>query len=83
MSMFRHRHKDDWPVVETALDIIIASVTRLIDSALVSEVLIQNSSEDSQEYGSDLFSDVEVEMLEYIGVCDTSFPGSVQPAHFP
>jgi hypothetical protein len=81
--MFRHRRDADLPVVEAALDIIHACVTRLIDSALISEALIQNSSEDSQEYGSDIFSDVQVEMLEYVGVCDTSFPGCIQPAHSP
>ena len=83
MRLFRYRHDTSLPVVETALDIILDCVTRLVDSALISQVLIQNSSEDSQEYGSDVFSNVQVGMLEYVGVCDITFPDYVQPAHSP
>jgi len=81
--MFRHRHEADLPVVETALDIVHSYVTRLLDSGLISNVQVHNAHEDSQEYGSDVFSDVQVEILEYIGVCNLSFPDFVLPANSP
>lgn len=79
--MFRYRHEDDLPVVKAALDIIRAWVTRLIEYALISNVQDRNPTQDSQEYGSDIFSDVKVEILEYVGVCDPSFPDYARPAN--
>jgi hypothetical protein len=79
--MFRHRHEADLPVVETALDIVHSYVTRLLDSGLISNVQIHNAHDDSQEYGSDVFSDVQVEILEYIGVCNLSSSDFVRPAN--
>lgn len=76
--MFRHRHEADLPVVEEALGIVHAYVTRLLESGVIQNVQIHNAQEDSQEYGSDIFADVQVEILEYIGVCDPSFTDCVR-----
>lgn len=60
------------PVVEAALDIIHAYVMRLNECALTSDGQQHSLEEDSQEYGSDVFSDVQLGILEYVGVCDPS-----------
>lgn len=70
LSLFRHRHDSDWPVVEGALDIIYTYITLLNKFIPVSRVHHNSSEDDSQDYGSDVFSDVEVGRLEYVGVCD-------------
>lgn len=71
------------PVVKEALDIVHGYVKRLLESGIIQNVQIQNAQDDSQEYGSDVFSDVQVEILEYIGVCDPSFPDFVPPVNSP
>lgn len=59
------------PVVEVALDIIRAYSLRLIELSRGFDVQTQ-SGDDSQEYGSDVFGDVHVDIIEYTGVRDLS-----------
>jgi hypothetical protein len=61
-------------VVEAAVDIIRAYALRLIDFARSLDVQNRSSTEDSQEFGSDVFTDIQVDTLEFIGVGDPSLP---------
>jgi len=70
LRLFQHRYADDMLVVEAAADIIRAYALRLIDFARSLDVQNRSSTEDSQEFGSDVFTDIQVDTLEFIGVGD-------------
>ncbi len=74
LGMAKHRHEEEMPVVEAALDIVHGYVRRLLGSGLISDVCHHVTDDDSQEYGRDIFADVPVEIFDYIGVCDPPLP---------
>jgi hypothetical protein len=73
LGLLKYRHGEDIPIVEAALEIVHCYVTRLLESGLLSDAPdVQNhiSEDDSQEFGSDVFTDLPMEIFDYIGVCD-------------